>query len=178
MPKFDKDAWLKRAFAQRALFVSRCGRQVLVPVESDHKGRPIKWKSLQICTHRKSRRVYFQFTFEGVRKSVLLNRAVALRYIPNPAGLPEVNHKDGNKAHNWESNLEWDTRAGNEQHAAANGLKVNRGSGNANAKLTAAQAREIKMSQGLYGVSELAKDYGVSKRTIRDIWEGRTWTHL
>lgn len=36
-----------------------------------------------------------------------IHRIVAKAYIPNPDNLPEVNHKDEVKDHNWYMNLEW-----------------------------------------------------------------------
>lgn len=55
-------------------------------------------------------------------KSYLVHRLVAELYLPNPDGLPEVNHKDGNKANNRVANLEWCTRNHNIQHGVDNGL--------------------------------------------------------
>lgn len=46
----------------------------------------------------------------------LLHRLVAFYFIENPDNLPEVNHKDGNKANNAVSNLEWVTHSENQQH--------------------------------------------------------------
>lgn len=37
----------------------------------------------------------------------MVHRLVAQTFIPNPDGLPEVNHKDENKTNNDISNLEW-----------------------------------------------------------------------
>ena len=48
---------------------------------------------------------------------------VAETYIPNPYNLPEVNHKDGNKANNKVSNLEWSTMSDNKLHACRAGLR-------------------------------------------------------
>lgn len=43
----------------------------------------------------------------GERKTLVVHRLVAEAYIPNPLGLPQVNHKDENKNHNYINNLEW-----------------------------------------------------------------------
>ena len=45
--------------------------------------------------------------FNGVVKSFLLHRLVAMTFIPNPNGLPEVNHIDEDKSNNSVTNLEW-----------------------------------------------------------------------
>lgn len=52
----------------------------------------------------------------------LVHRLVAEAFIPNPNGLPIVNHKDGNKVNNCASNLEWVTESENRFHAFRNGL--------------------------------------------------------
>lgn len=50
-----------------------------------------------------------------------IHRLVAEAFIPNPDGLPEVNHKDLNKANNKVSNLEWVDHKENCSHAIENG---------------------------------------------------------
>ena len=52
-----------------------------------------------------------------------VHRLVAKAFIPNPKNKPEVNHKDGVKAHCWKGNLEWATTKENSDHAVVNGLK-------------------------------------------------------
>lgn len=51
-----------------------------------------------------------------------VHRLVAKHFIPNPLGLPEVNHIDGNRTNNAVANLEWVTRQGNAAHAVYTGL--------------------------------------------------------
>ena len=60
-------------------------------------------------------------TVKVKRKHVRLHRLVAQKFIPNPLGLPEVNHKDGDKLNNNVSNLEWVTHRENLHHAMDNG---------------------------------------------------------
>lgn len=58
----------------------------------------------------------------GANCHITIHRLVALVYIPNPDGKPQINHKDGNKLNNSLGNLEWCTAKENTQHAYDNGL--------------------------------------------------------
>lgn len=49
----------------------------------------------------------------GEEKKCKIHRLVAMAFIPNPDGLPCVNHKDENPSNNVTSNLEWCTAAYN-----------------------------------------------------------------
>lgn len=67
-------------------------------------------------------RVY-NFHFNGVKKLLFAHRMVAETYIPNNDPKKNcVNHIDGNKLNNNVRNLEWVTRAENNQHAVRTGL--------------------------------------------------------
>lgn len=58
----------------------------------------------------------------GKRSTERVHRLVAIEFVPNPDGKPEVNHRDGNKHNNAASNLEWVTKKENCRHAWDNGL--------------------------------------------------------
>lgn len=58
------------------------------------------------------------------RKRLYIHRIIAEMFIPNPKGLPQVNHIDGNKSNNCVENLEWTTQLENNRHAHKIGLIV------------------------------------------------------
>ena len=56
----------------------------------------------------------------GKNKKCLVHRLVALTFIPNPDGLPQVNHKDEDKTNNSVDNLEWCTEKYNCNYGSRN----------------------------------------------------------
>jgi len=56
------------------------------------------------------------------RRTVHVQRLIALTFINNPENKPQVNHKDGNKHNNNKDNLEWCACKENVIHAHSNGL--------------------------------------------------------
>lgn len=63
---------------------------------------------------------YLTLKHRGKRHHV--HRLVATKYIPNPSGYSDVNHKNGNKLDNRADNLEWCSRSQNIYHSLRNGL--------------------------------------------------------
>ncbi len=65
---------------------------------------------------------YFRYKTAGRRKEMAVSRSVALAFIPNPDGKPEVNHKNKQRLDNRENNLEWVTKKENKRHSMEFGL--------------------------------------------------------
>lgn len=108
----------------------------------------------------------------------LVHRLVAEAFVPNPDNLPQVNHEDGKKTHNYAYNLKWTDNSGNQQHAMDTGLmRKARGSEVGNAKLTEDAVRWLKANPNMPS-SEAAEALGVVPRTVQDIRSGRTWAHV
>ena len=108
------------------------------------------------------------------KKAARVHRLVAMAFIDNPLGKPEVNHIDGDKGNNSIENLEWCTRKENMAHAFSTGLcSVREGEASPAAKLSDQEISEI-VNQYVYrseffGCSALAKRYGVDQSRIHQI---------
>lgn len=89
-------------------------------VRNDRRGRILKPLTLS-----KGYQGYRLYINSKQAKTVKAHRIVAIAHIPNPDNLPQVNHDDGIKSHNWVSNLEWSTGLDNMRHAFATGLNKN-----------------------------------------------------
>ena len=112
----------------------------------------------------------------GNERYFRVHRLVAQAFIPNPNNLPEVNHKFGNKFDNYVENLEWSTKSANIQHAFEMGLNP-KGEAHHGAKLTDEQREEARRivikGDRKFGVSALARKYGVHTATLYNVIYGR-----
>ena len=63
-------------------------------------------KFLKPC-YEKNGYVSVRLSKDGQVKGHYIHRLVAEAYIPNPQGLPQVDHIDEVKTHNWVGNLQW-----------------------------------------------------------------------
>lgn len=110
------------------------------------------------------------------KKLMFIHRLVAEKYIPNPENKPQVNHKDGNKLNNCVDNLEWVTNQENRNHTVDNDLQVT-GERCSWAKLTEENVKEIRANPG-YENEYWARKFKVSRSTINDVVNYRTWKHI
>lgn len=117
----------------------------------------------------------------GNMKHYCIHRLVAEHFINNPKVLPEVNHKDGNKANNNVSNLEWITTKGNAQHAYKTNLRYAKLGENCSwSKLTEEQVLDIRERYkiGAFNMRELSEYFQVNKTTIWEIIHRKIWRHI
>ncbi len=112
-------------------------------------------------------------------KLVPVHRLVAEAFIPK--GEMTVNHLNGNKLDNRAENLEWCSRSENVQHAHTTGLnRVPRGQDCRWSKLTdeIVSASRAKFHAGEATIKGMARELGVSPKTMRRAVRGRSWSHV
>ena len=119
---------------------------------------------------------------ESRKIHIIMHKAVAYTFLPNPNNLPEVNHKDGKRSNNCVENLEWCSSHENQQHKYDAGLfdktKIS-GENNHMSKLTWDDVRFIRGNycprSREFGVRALARKFDVSRPIIKNVIENRTW---
>lgn len=100
----------------------------------------------------------------GQKKTITIHRLVALAYIPNPNNLPEVNHKDENKEHNYVNNLEWCDKQYNNSY------------GTRNKRISEAHKKPIycvELDRVFESISEAANELGCVVSNIASCLKGR-----
>lgn len=138
---------------------------------------------IKLLTRHKNHKGYLRITL--YKKTIPIHRLVAITFIPNPNGFPQVNHIDGNKLNNNVSNLEWCTN----EHNISEGKRLKlfkpnlknhaRGSKTGGAKLNENQVLTIR-EKFKSGVStlKLCDIFRVSKNAIYSIINRETWKHV
>lgn len=95
-----------------------------------------------------------------------IHRLVAQEFIPNPKGLPYVNHMDGNKLNNCFDNLEWCTAKENSQHAIKLGLRTQ--------SKRVAQLKDDIIINEFCSIGEASRQTGIDNRRICHNLKGHT----
>lgn len=122
----EQEAW-KQYPDYPFIEVSNLGRvRTKDRIITDRRGRKYHIKG-RVLKQQRDQCGYMQVHFKVNGKSVCLyiHRMVAITFIPNQNGYPEVNHKDNNRANNNVSNLEWCTREYNNAYREKYGTACN-----------------------------------------------------
>ena len=84
---------------ENSFLMKKTGREIIMKTSKNCGGYET------VCLHR-----------NGEIKQFKVHRLVAMAFIPNPNNLPQINHKDENKANNSVENLEWCTERYNNSY--------------------------------------------------------------
>lgn len=128
------------------------------------KGRELKQISEQF-NNGKYIRLVVDLCKNGRKKRHKVHRLVAEAFIPNPDGLPVINHIDLNPQNNSVDNLEWCDQSDNIKHANKSGHRTGHTS------LTEAQKKEMARQYIPYSKENnfraIGARFGVSGGTVR-----------
>lgn len=116
---------------------------------------------------------------DGTNKATYAHQLVAEAFLGPIPDDCEIHHRNGDKSDNRAANLEYVTRA---EHAlVTNALGQHpRGETHHHARLSADEVREIRRKYAAGDVTQhaLAREYGVSQPTIRNVVLRQTWRHI
>ena len=125
---------------------------------------------IQVLKPRASKDGYVRVKLskEGKAKTLCVHRLVAQAFIPNPDGLPEVNHKDENPANNCVENLEYCDRSyninyGTRNEKAAKALSIP----------VAQYTKSGILVQTYEGIKEAARRTGINRGNIIECCKGK-----
>ena len=157
---------------------------MMVDYDVTESGIVVNTKTGKVLHQYKSKHGYLRVALceNGKQKRVFVHRLVAMKYIPNPHNLPQVNHKNGIKTDNRVKNLEWCTKSENMKHAVNTGLYsppriIVEGEQHGRAKLKKQDIVYILKHKEI-GDTELAKKFNVSREHIWLIKKRKSWRCL
>lgn len=100
--------------------VSNLGRVKSLPKMAGFRSQPEKLTAIFVDKHGYHKANLYK---NNTHKQVYVHILVAQAFVSNDDNKPQVNHKDGDKSHNFDTNLEWCTAKENVIHAYTTGLK-------------------------------------------------------
>lgn len=104
----------------------------------------------------------------GRSRYMSIHRLVAATFLPNPDGLPQVNHIDGNKTNNVVTNLEWCSRIHNMQHARDTGLWSPKQCGQLSKQLLGHRVRCIDDDLTFLSMVECGRYYNMDPASVKE----------
>ena len=140
-------------------------------------------RKLKPClTTKKEGKGYFQVDLhkKDKRNTNLIHRLVAQAFIPNPENLPQVNHKDRIKIHNWVGNLEWCTNQYNIAYEYKCGKIKHKGEQSSHHKLTNEDVFKIRElgASNTCNKSKIGREFGISSNQVDYIIKRKSWKHI
>lgn len=128
-------------------------------VKRHYKGHMLKqWKD-------RDGYLFVNFRVNGKLINLKVHRVVASCFLPNPDGLPEVNHIDCNRTNNNVDNLEWCTGEYNVAYREKYGTALNHPVFAVNLRTSNIQYFESQ--------NEAARQLGVDRRHVNHVLKGR-----
>ena len=113
--------------------------------------------------------LYVSFRIDGKNVNKLVHRLVAQTFIPNPNNLPQVNHKDGNRANNNVSNLEFVTASYNRQYQEKFGVSSTESRGH---RVLAVNLTTLEVSR-FRSQHEASRVLGLNRPHINSVIKGK-----
>lgn len=104
-------------------------------------------------------------------KSMKIHRLVASAFLPNPQGLPQINHIDEDKLNNCLWNLEWCNASYNNKYGTRTRKVLDSHKRNGSSKAEKPVVQMDKQGNTIaefISISEAARQMGVSRESLRD----------
>ena len=117
------------------------------------------WGYLQVAIYK-----------DGEQKSYKVHRLVAAAFLPNPNGLPEINHKDEDKQNNHVDNLELCDRAYNNSYGTHNARMIR---SQLNSPTKSKRVRCIETNTVYPSGGEAERKTGISRKSISSACHGK-----